>query len=154
MIKLDRQISFIKLKEKGADELDKPLYGSVLRTLQKLADAEKFEDGEYAEYVEVYHEFFFKKYGFKPLFDGTQGKPLKAIIKYLNAQSKEGKGITVWKLLLDNWDLQNDFMQKQCTVAQIKKYITEMLAVLKKKYKDERNTTDELEELRRRAAEE
>lgn len=151
MIKLDKQISFIKLKEKGADELDKPLYGSVLRTLQKLADAEKLEEGDFGEYKKAYFEFHNKVRGFNPKFNGSEGKALKEIIQYMNGEAKDGNGIQVWRFLLENWHLQSTWMQDQTMVIQINKYLTELLGKVKKKGYEQQQSTDELEELRRAA---
>ncbi len=151
MVKLDRQISFIKLKEKGADELDKPLYGAVLRTLKKIEEADKLEAGDLGEYQKVYWDFHRRELGFDPKWDGVHTNHLKQIIKYLNSQAKDGSGITVWQFLLDNWALQTPFIAKQRTVPQINRNLTEMLGVIKKKYNEQQSATDELEELRRAA---
>lgn len=151
MVKLDRQISFIKLKEKGADELDKPLYGAVLRTLQKLADEQKLLEGDFTKYQKAYYAWHNKLLGFDPKWDGVQGASLKVIIKYLNSQAKDGNGLLVWEFLLANWGLQSAWIQKQTSVPQINKYLTEMLGVIKKKYNEQQSTDDELEKLKRAA---
>lgn len=151
MVKLDRQISFIKLKEKGADELDKPLFGAVLRTLKRLEEADKLEAGDFKEYQKAYYAWHNKLLGFDPKWDGVQGASLKVIIKYLNSQAKDGNGLLVWEFLLANWGLQSAWIQKQTSVPQINKYLTEMLGVIKKKYNEQQQSTDELEELRKAA---
>lgn len=151
MVKLDKQISFIKGKEKEAGEEEKPLFGAVLRTLKRLEEADKLEAGDFKEYQRVYFEWHKGLLGFNPKWDGVQGNALKSIIKYLNGEAKEGNGLLVWEFLLANWGLQSAWIQKQTSVQQINKYLTEMLGVIKKKYNEQQQSTDELEEMRRAA---
>jgi len=151
MVKLDKQITFIKAKEKEAGDEDKPLFGAVLRTLKRLEEADKLEAGDFKEYQWVYFEWHKNLLGFNPKWDGVQGNALKQIIKYLNGEAKDGNGLAVWQFLLDSWSLQSAWIQKQTSVPQINKYLTEMLGVIKKKYSEQQSTTDELEELRRAA---
>ena len=151
MVKLDKQISFIKLKEKEAGEEEKPLFGAVLRTLKRLEEADKLEAGDFKEYQRVYFEWHKNLLGFNPKWDGVQTNHLKQVITYLNKESPEGKGLPVWEFLLANWGLQTTWIQKQTSVPQINKWLTEMLGVVKKKYNEQQQSTDELEEMRRAA---
>jgi hypothetical protein len=123
----------------------------VLRTLQNLADEQKLLEGDFTKYQKVYYAWHNNLLGFDPKWDGVQGASLKVIIKYLNSQAKDGNGLLVWEFLLANWGLQSAWIQKQTSVPQINKYLTEMLGVIKKKYNEQQSATDELEELKRAA---
>jgi hypothetical protein len=151
MVKLDKQITFIKVKEKEAGDEEKPLYGAVLRTLKKLEEADKLEAGDFKEYQRVYFEWHKNLLGFNPKWDGVQTIHLKQIIAYLNKESPEGKGLPVWEFLLANWGLQTTWIQDKTTVPQINKHLTEILVKVKKKYNEQQSTDDELEKLKRAA---
>ena len=67
------------------------------------------------EITKRWFEFYEKRTGIKPSFDGIQGKSLKSIIKHIEKQQKEGqKTEDTFQFILDRWNVLDDWLQSSC----------------------------------------
>lgn len=103
---------------------------------------------EYNEFLEKYFKWFESKYGVKPQFDGSDGKALKTLIKYLKENSA-GAALDSFEYILRAWDRLDDFTQKQNKIRQIGSNINSIIHQLKvgKNGKGQRDYTDYKQQL-------
>lgn len=133
---LKQQITYIEGLESHNNQSHATQLGAVKQSLHILMGmhiqvAPKYE--LYNNFVGAYYNFIIEH---SPLFDFTakDGKALKELIaKLLKCQgiSTEQEALEVWQAVLGNWAKLNSFMQSQKSIAQINKYIVEILDQLK-----------------------
>lgn len=91
----------------------------------------------------IYSQWFENKFSIAPKIDGLQGKALKEILKYLSdivrknndgieEHELENKLKTNWQGILENWDLLEEFHQKQTKLNQISSNIQNIIVQIKK----------------------
>ena len=94
----------------------------------------------YKKAVDRYFEFYEKKFGLKPKFDGVQGKSMKALLKNL-AQiietKDEEKILESLDFIFNNWHLLDKFNQKQIELKNINGNLNNIILQLKKANKKE-----------------
>lgn len=94
--------------------------------------------------IDVYNNFCLERVGVGCKMDGVEGKAMKLIIKYLTTQVKDPKYHDIvyqderdnqvyiaWKFILDNWDVLDDFLQKQIALRQINSNLINILNQLR-----------------------
>ena len=94
--------------------------------------------------IEAYNHFCKQRIGVGCKMDGAEGKAMKSIILYLTTQVKDPKYqdtiyrddrddqvYIAWKFILDNWDMLDDFLQKQIALRQINSNLINILNQLR-----------------------
>jgi len=90
------------------------------------------ELSEYTKFIEEYFMFFELNYKFNPKINTTEGKSLKEIINYLQSISTtKAEALNIWKQLLNNWKMLDEFYQNQNQLKQINSNLTTLLIQLK-----------------------
>ena len=80
--------------------------------------------------IAIYDTFIKSKLGVGAKIDGQQGKAMKSIITYLKTNVKgetEKDILTAWQFIFEQWDLLDDFTQKQIKLSQINSNILNIL---------------------------
>lgn len=111
------------------------------------------EKTTYSECMEVYHDWFLKRYEIGPKIDGLQGKSMKEIIGYLTAQLKKQHGEDIpeqeltekikkaWEWILSNWDKLDAFTKEKTKLNQINSEIQNIIIKIKKPVGNETGTS-------------
>ena len=86
----------------------------------------------YTKCTEIYHTWFEEIHGVKPQFDGSDGKAMKTIIKWLETNATEGSspedGL---RYIFANWNRLDDFTQKRSRVRDISSNLNSIITQLK-----------------------
>lgn len=70
--------------------------------------------------VETYIKWHEAEFSFKPMIDGSDGRGVKAAIKFLKQNTKPGnKVMDSWRAILNNYELWGDFHKKLTRLRQI-----------------------------------
>lgn len=85
----------------------------------------------YSECVEIWFEWYKNQTGIEPLFDGQRGKHLKQMIAYFekNSTSKNPEWTPqfCFKLIFDNWNKLDVYLQQKKDIPQIRQNFNEIL---------------------------
>ncbi|MDO5106236.1 hypothetical protein [Capnocytophaga sp.] len=74
----------------------------------------------YSQFLNAWFEFYERFVGVKPRFNATDGKVLKAIIKYFQEISQDdNEALLTWQALLTNWQRLDVFHQKNTDLKYI-----------------------------------
>jgi len=87
-----------------------------------------------ADAIALYHEFYLKKVGVKPLIDGAGVQSIKKIIEYFDKNVGESKIILSFKAIFDNWNLIDPFLGEQLKPQQIFSNLANILNQVKNGY--------------------
>ena len=98
----------------------------------------------YSKMVEAYDEFCQQHTGVGSKMDGMQGKAMKRIIKFLEAQCKKKDNLLenekldemvllAWKYILTNWEKLDDFNRGRIKLTEIDSNMLNILSKLKEK---------------------
>ena len=93
----------------------------------------------HSQCVEIYFDWYKKKFDMEPQFDGSDGKAMNKIIEFLkkNVKKTERGGaengvmdelvITSWKVILEKYDSWDKFFRKQRRVRQIESNLSNLI---------------------------
>lgn len=111
---------------------------------EKKKEKKKEEETElHSQFIEIYFNWFKKRFDLKPQFDGGDGKAIYSIINFLRKNLKEDREsgendevlLNSWKWLLDNdrsWDKNGkDYYRSHTRIRQIASNLTNILINLK-----------------------
>lgn len=91
----------------------------------------------YQVFTDMYFEWYEKEVGMKPVFNGAQGKGMKAIISHLEKNAKEKQldndtgVIGAWAYILMNWGNLKPFEKGQKNITQISSNFNNILDQLR-----------------------
>jgi len=120
---------------------------------EKEKSSAQKEKTTYSECMEVYHDWFLKRYEIGPKIDGLQGKSMKEIIGYLTTQLKKQHGEDIpeqeltektkkaWEWILSNWDKLDAFTKEKTKLNQINSEIQNIIIKIKKPVGNETGTS-------------
>ena len=100
--------------------------------------------------MKAYYDWHTEKIGFKPKVDGSDGKGLKEIIKYLSTVTDQI--CETFEYILRHWDDLDDFYRRQTRLRQINSNLHNIIYHFKNG-KSTKKTTGVSEEYLRRLAE-
>ena len=87
---------------------------------------------EFQKYVEAWFAAYQGKHEVEPKFDGSEGKALKGIMKYLGDISENQEAaFGTWTYLLENWHKLDDFYQKNMDLKFINSQLNKIIINLK-----------------------
>lgn len=87
----------------------------------------------YKQFNDVWFSFYEDFMGVKPRFNGTDGKHLKQIIRYLTELSQsENEALELWKIVLYNWKHLEDFHKQNTDLKYINSRINVILNNVKR----------------------
>ncbi|AOR29566.1 hypothetical protein FORMB_25490 [Formosa sp. Hel1_33_131] len=86
----------------------------------------------YTEFLDEWFAFYDDFMKIKPRFNATDGRSLKAIIKYLTEISQDEKeALQLWKIILQNWHKLDNFYKKSADLKFISSQINKILINVK-----------------------
>ena len=89
-------------------------------------------DPLFKEFMSIYFQKIEEQTGIKPQIDASDGKGLKAIIKYFRSvSSDENIIINTWKTIFENYSRWDKFYQKQLRLRQINSNLTNIINSIK-----------------------
>ena len=89
-------------------------------------------DPLFKELMSIYFQQIEAQTGIKPQIDASDGKGLKAIIKYFRSvSSDENMIINTWKAIFENYSRWDKFYQKQLRLRQINSNLTNIINSIK-----------------------
>lgn len=108
--------------------LTSPLQGAKEQEEEKEQEKEKEKDN-WQKFVDCWFDFYEKRVGVKPKFDGSQASALKSIKKHLEDVSQNP--VEAWGYILQNWNKLDDWMQNQTDLKIINSKFNNILNTLK-----------------------
>ncbi|WP_438710838.1 hypothetical protein ACSTS3_19565 [Aquimarina muelleri] len=107
------------------------LYKTIHENIIIITSIEKAKT-LYTEFLDDWFAFYDDFMKIKPRFNATDGKHLKAIIKYLTEISQgEKEALELWKIILNNWGKLDDFYKKSADLKFISSQINKILINVK-----------------------
>ncbi len=106
-----------------------------------------FEFPEYQECLAAYFEFYEKLNGVKPNVKAQDFAALKKLILHFRPMAKEGNTVLDgFKYIFNNWNLLDDFTQKQIDISKIYSNINSIITQFKKPKKNGHTTSKDYDE--------
>ena len=124
-----------------------------LTSKPKPPKKEQTEDGKlYAAMTTIYFDWFKKLSGVNPNFNAAEGSAMKKIINYFRILNKDNKVegeenefvevTNMFKFILTNWNLIEEFYQKQTKLTQINSNLQNIINDIKNGHKRKSNSKD------------
>ena len=99
----------------------------------------------YQPCIDLYYTWHEAAVGLAPRMNAREGAAMKKIISYLreNSKTKDDAGaLAAWEFILRHWPHLSQFLQRQTTLVQIEKNLTEIIATIKQyATRQDRNNT-------------
>ena len=94
----------------------------------------KQKNSLYTEFVKIHYEFYKEQTGLPYKFTKGDGDAIKSIITYLKqvAEEKQKEPAEIWKFILKNYELWDEFFKKQIKPVQINSNISNIILNIKK----------------------
>lgn len=153
----NKMIAWLEARKLEADQEGKAVIEAILEKVRQGRKKEPAPE-RYQEFVGIYNQFLWDTIGVGAKMDASEGKALKAIIKYLREQSnrQDTQGaIDAWRYILDNWTMLSTFLQSQKSLKQINKNLIEILEQIRNGHAKSRQQASETgkEQLKRKLKE-
>ncbi len=98
-------------KDESAIKAFNKKFDGKVKIERLIEDTDK--DSEYKKYSTAWFGFYEKNVGIKPRFNGSDGRHLKEIIKYLqDLENDTERAYNIWLIILSHWDQLDDFFKQ------------------------------------------
>jgi hypothetical protein len=113
------------------DRIERGLYKKVTIDGMSFIDISASKS-QYSLCVEMWYAFYKKRFEVNPVFNGMNGKKMKEIIAYFDANFKENTPSECFGAILTNWDSLPKFIREKYSLAILLQNLNEVIATLKK----------------------
>jgi hypothetical protein len=135
------------------NDVENDVINGAEKRKRKVAPKEK--ETLYTEFVKIHYEFYKEQTGLPYKFTKGDGDAIKSIITYLKqvAEEKQKEPAEIWKFILKNYELWDEFFKKQIKPVQINSNISNIILNIKK-HGSSKNKWDKYADIHRELSEE
>jgi phage replication O-like protein O len=120
-------------KKEEVVEIDSTIKPEVIKPVKKAVKKEPIKVNVlYTQLLNIYSEWFEKKFNLKIQFDGSDGNALKKIIMFLESNEPGDENVIKnFTTVLNNFDHWDKFYQKQTRIRQIESNLSNIITSFK-----------------------